>query len=659
MGADHQNMNNESSTVSLEQVEVSDIAQPRGHVPPLFVVGVWRSGTTLLYALLNQHPDIRLFYESDIAMLWPMFRLPWGRKAWAEKWEYWNAGASRHDLDLSRLASPVTSLAEATELAGREYCRKKGAKIWGCKSPSYYDRLVPLAREFPGARFLVIWRDPEEICSSVIQAATSGAWFARRGMTHRALLASETLKQQCDQLLSKGVSLYQIHYRELVDDPSNTMRGVCEFLEVPFTSAVTILKGADRSAVITPWGAHHALARGDRIVSRREPKGSLPQALTDKINRYKALWKAEAGDWLLCKHFREFGETKPSTWERACDHIRCRALRLIDLAPSLLYSALPMWVWRAYRRLKYKDAQYLHGQITKKDATSGSDSGVPSTPTRPLNQTCEIRVGKIWLHSMPLDELFSSHRNELKHIVTVHSEIFVAAHENPAFEAILQRTVNTIDGRILHFLCSSLYRGHSIRKLTGSNFIYDLAEYATRHGERIFLLGADEQANQGSIEALKARYPALAIDGYSPPFCSDIEQPAWNEAILSRIASFRPTHLAVCFGPVKQEMWIAQNADNLFRLGVRCAIGLGGTLDFVSGRKRRAPKWIQAIGAEWLFRLITEPARFGRTAKMFKMPYFMSKFYSREIRILEVDDSATSTVPANAAGLGKSSIREK
>jgi hypothetical protein len=52
-----------------------------GHVPPVFVVGVWRSGTTLLYSLLNQHPDLRLFYESDLPVLWPMFRFPWGGKA--------------------------------------------------------------------------------------------------------------------------------------------------------------------------------------------------------------------------------------------------------------------------------------------------------------------------------------------------------------------------------------------------------------------------------------------------------------------------------------------------------------------------------------------------------------------------------------------------
>jgi exopolysaccharide biosynthesis WecB/TagA/CpsF family protein len=643
-------MSNELNAVDMQQTEISAGDRECGYVPPLFVVGVWRSGTTLLYALLNQHPDIQLFYESDIAVLWPMFRLPWGRKAWAEKWEYWNAGVSRHDLDPLRLASPVTSLAQATELAGREYCGKKGAKIWGCKSPSYYDRLVSLAHQFPGARFVVIWRDPEEICRSVVQAATSGAWFARRGMTLRGLMASEILKQQCDKLLSMGgVSLHQIHYRDLVDDPSNTMRGICEFLEIPFTPAVTALEGADRSAVFE--GAHHALARGNRIVSRREPKGVLPQSFTDKIRRYKGLWKAEAGDdWLLCKYFHELGETRPSTWERATDHMWFRVFRLIDLVPRLLYSILPTWVWRGYRGLKYRDAQYLHRQLTSKRATSPSNAN-----------SYAVRVGKLWLHSLTVDELLSSSScDELKHIATVHSEMFVYAHKNAALEAILQRTVNTIDGRVLHFLCSSFYPGRNLQKLSGSDLIYDLAEYATRHGERVFLLGAEEPSNQGAIEALKARYPGLSIDGYSPSFCSNIQEPEWNQAILSRIASFRPTHLVVCFGPLKQEMWISQNANSLFQLGVRCAIGLGGTLDFVSGRKKRAPKWIQTVGAEWLFRLVTEPGRLGRTATMFKMPYFASKYYNRDVRTLKehgVSTSSTAAVDAAGVGVGKSLIR--
>jgi len=136
------------------------------------------------------------------------------------------------------------------------------------------------------------------------------------------------------------------------------------------------------------------------------------------------------------------------------------------------------------------------------------------------------------------------------------------------------------------------------------------------------------------MEKLKSRCPDLVIEGYSPAFSANIEDQKWNEDILSRIADFRPVHLVVCFGPVKQEMWISQNENLLFRMGVRCAYGLGGTLDFVSGRKKRAPKWTQAVGVEWLFRLLTESGRLGRTAKMFKMPYFAMKFHKHEVESL-------------------------
>lgn len=251
------------------------------------------------------------------------------------------------------------------------------------------------------------------------------------------------------------------------------------------------------------------------------------------------------------------------------------------------------------------------------------------------NQACAARLGKILLQSMDTEDLLSNRGSVLKHVVTVNSEIFVYAHENPGFQTILKRTVNTIDGRIVQLLCSLFYRGRTFRKLAGSDFIYDLADSAAKRGERIFLLGAEEGANRGTIDVLRERRPDLVIEGYSPAFCSDIQDSEWNEDILRRIESFRPSHLVVCFGPVKQEMWISQNAEHLWQLGVRCAYGLGGTLDFVSGRKKRAPKWIQAAGAEWFFRLVTEPARLRRTVKMFKMPYFALRFHKPEVRLPE------------------------
>ena len=96
--------------------------------------------------------------------------------------------------------------------------------------------------------------------------------------------------------------------------------------------------------------------------------------------------------------------------------------------------------------------------------------------------------------------------------------------------------------------------------------------------------------------------------------------------ILERIEKHRPHHLGVCFGPGKQEFWIEENAERLSQLGVRCAYGLGGTIDFLSGSLLRAPQWVQLAGAEWLFRFICEPRRrFRRTLIQFKMPLYAAK----------------------------------
>lgn len=392
----------ELNSMSLHSTQRSVSNRQDGEVAPIFVVGVWRSGTTLLYTLLNQHPDIRLFYEGDLPVLWPMFIAPWSRKVWVEKWEYWNAGVSRHDLDPARLTSPVSSLAKAYEMAGLEYARQKGAKIWGCKSPSYYNQLVSLSREFPKARFIVIWRDPEEICRSAIRAAASGLWFRRPGMTHKALLASETLRRQCNRLRLRGISFHEIYYRDLVDDTDRTMRSICDFLSVPFTPAVTVLNKADRSAVFQ--GAHHSLAKSNKIVSRKEPTAPLPPLLENKILRYKALWKSKVGDeWLLCRRFMEVGEIQPGMWERLTDQLLYVALRFWDSAPRICFSILPTSVWQIYRRLKYKDSEWVHAQLTNKPSTLHTDSRVSQPHQNPPNgdergATTEERLDPSDLH---------------------------------------------------------------------------------------------------------------------------------------------------------------------------------------------------------------------------------------------------------------------
>jgi len=245
-----------------------------------------------------------------------------------------------------------------------------------------------------------------------------------------------------------------------------------------------------------------------------------------------------------------------------------------------------------------------------------------------------LKCGKLHFWSVSLDYLFMPKEQSFTHVVTVNAEIFALAHEDRRLAGILSETVNTIDGRVLQGFCKLLYPKHRIDRLNGSNFVIDLAEHCRKHSERLFLLGSSAEANSLATHRLRSAFPGLQVSGFSPPMQSYPFAQDWNDLILDQIAHFAPQHLVVCFGPQKQEYWIHENSFHLAALSLRCAYGLGGTIDFLSGIKPRAPKWIEFIGAEWLFRLACEPrARFRRTLIMFKMPFYALRT-ARQIREL-------------------------
>jgi hypothetical protein len=317
---------------------------------PLFVVGMWRSGTSLLYALLNQHSQIGLMYESDIALLSSLFLLPRKSSWWLNKVDSWNGALTRHKIDSAAIPENISDLPGAFSAVAQQYARKKGATVWGCKSPSYYDCMTELADWFPQAKFIVIWRDPADVCRSIVRAAEKSPWFARPGMDLRALLGYRRMKKEADELERRGAAIHQLQYDDLVRDPEAALTAICEFISLPFDPRMNSLEGADRSAIYN--GDHHSMVKSSSIEAKRERPEVLSPELRSKVERYVVYWRKQSGGSWPVKAAVSDGTRAASIFERTADRAVHGALRTFDVIVPFLYSFIPVTVWHKYRQVK-------------------------------------------------------------------------------------------------------------------------------------------------------------------------------------------------------------------------------------------------------------------------------------------------------------------
>jgi hypothetical protein len=315
----------------------------------VFVVGVWRSGTSLLHALLNQHPDIGLMYEAELPLLSSLFLGGRSKSDWAERWEFWNNALSRHGLDPAGIA-PASTLRDAVRTVYRDHAARKNARVWGEKSPNYWDRMDRVLRHFPDARFIVLFRDPHAVCRSVIEAGQGSRYFARPGMPLRALFACESLKRQSDTLRRRGVPVHIVQYEDLVRDPEAELRGICNFLGLQYDPRMVSLGTADRRGFYE--GAHHQLAKGDRILAGRPRNDLVPAQFKAKIDGYLSYWHDKYnGEWPVYLGTIP-RQARLKTAGRIADQLYFRLLRRFDDFTAAVYSWAPIKLLRRYRGSK-------------------------------------------------------------------------------------------------------------------------------------------------------------------------------------------------------------------------------------------------------------------------------------------------------------------
>jgi Sulfotransferase family len=316
---------------------------------PLFVVGMWRSGTSLFYRLINQHPKIALMYEGDLALFRPLFASGKRRSAWTEHWDFWSGALRRHSIDPASIPEGIQDFKTAIETVYRAYAGPDA--IWGCKSPNYYDRMDMLHDMFPNARFIVIWRDPRDVCRSVARAGEAQySWFSRRWMFERALFGCRTLRGQYETLVQRNARVHQIQYEDLVRTPSDVMTGICEFLDLPFDPRTVSLTGGDHSAIEN--ATHHEKVKSDRIIIPGEREEVLTVEQKRKIDSYTKLWQSQFhGEWPKLRKPLGAEVTTPSLFVRFFDAIKYRAIRAYDSFRLRVYCVAPMWLLKKYRTL--------------------------------------------------------------------------------------------------------------------------------------------------------------------------------------------------------------------------------------------------------------------------------------------------------------------
>lgn len=195
-----------------------------------------------------------------------------------------------------------------------------------------------------------------------------------------------------------------------------------------------------------------------------------------------------------------------------------------------------------------------------------------------------------------------------RYCVTPNPEFVVLAQRDAEFRRILNAADLAIpDGGGL-LLAARLFGTPLREQVRGTDLCYLLIAECVRRCWSLFLLGAAPGVAEEAAAKLQQRHPGLIIAG---TFAGDGSPAGDAETRAAVRAAGRCDVLFVCYGANKQERWIDRN---LRQLDVGLALGLGGVLDFFSGRVRRAPYLVRRLGVDWLWRAAVQPRRIRRQA---------------------------------------------
>ncbi len=202
-------------------------------------------------------------------------------------------------------------------------------------------------------------------------------------------------------------------------------------------------------------------------------------------------------------------------------------------------------------------------------------------------------------------------------IYTPNSEIMMEAQRNSELKEIMKKADMLIADGAGVVMASKMLGRPVPEKVSGIDLAKEIFRTYSEDGLRCFLFGAKPGVAQEAAVNLVRDYPGIIIAGCRNGYFTEQEE----DEIIEEISSSSPDILLVALGAPKQEKWIYSHLD---KLGAKVCIGVGGTIDILSGRVRLSPEFFRKHSLEWLHRLYKEPRRAKR---MLDLPRFILRVF--------------------------------
>jgi len=223
-----------------------------------------------------------------------------------------------------------------------------------------------------------------------------------------------------------------------------------------------------------------------------------------------------------------------------------------------------------------------------------------------------LNILNLWVDVVTMDQILSLVTGYVENgtrphcIFAVNPEKNFSVPKDPELYKIFNSADLLIPDGIGIVLAARILHGIRLSRVAGADLMHAICELSAQKGYKVFVYGGQEYVNKGAVEQLSAIYPGLIITGRANGY---VKQEIMED-LIQKINSSGAQILLLALGSPKQEKWFATYKHDL--KGIRVCQGVGGTLDTVVGRVRRAPKAWQKIGMEWLYRLLSDPKRIKR-----------------------------------------------